>query len=258
MKKAIFERWDSNFADYEWRWLFYLERLTDGSFTLSAEQELIKADEGDEPLEVADIPGLREGADIYESFMTMIASNECGIDLDDIDPVADVVAELDPVVGDQFRRGEELLERRASQAQRSDDARIDALVARHQEAIDELTAGLDHTPEQVGGKSLFSPRDRVRRFLECHLRREEKLPSPEQAIDLVLGAGRLADALSPEAPESWIKVPYRRVSVPRGTGGICPFCGNEFRGRPVSPRWNLHCQCGATLDYLGMAWLSDQ
>lgn len=244
-------------AGYDWKWTVTLERLEDSSYTLSAEQTILDPEDKDEPLEVEPKSGLRRGADIYDAFLCI--TDEIGEEnaADFIDDVADEIKSIDPVVADQFLRGEKLLERRNQRQIRNERARTDDRLKRSQGLVDQYLAGLSDVVDHVGTRTIPSQRDRVRTYLESKLERNEQLPDKEFAIDLVLGSWRSAGPTEDDAPDGWIKVPYRRVSVPGGTGGICPFCGFEMRARPLTARWKVQCRCGATLDYLGTAWLKN-
>jgi hypothetical protein len=135
MKKVIFEFWDSNMAQQEWRWVFSLERCADGTFTLSGEQMLVGSEESDEPLQIAPASGLRLGADIYDRFQMMLAAVGENILQEDIDAIADEIAELDPKVADYFRRAEDLLLHRAQRSRRRERAEKEAIQMRFADAI---------------------------------------------------------------------------------------------------------------------------
>ena len=96
MKKVIFETWDSNMARQEWRWVFFLEKCQNGTFSVSCLQELIEPEEYDEPFVVRPVGGLRRGADIYNCFQAILSETGGSILAEDVDAIADVVAELDP------------------------------------------------------------------------------------------------------------------------------------------------------------------
>jgi hypothetical protein len=255
MKKMIFKTWDSNMARQEWRWVFSLKRCADGTFTLSGEQIPVEPEESDEPFLIAPVSSLQRGTDIYEEFQVMLSEAGGDIHDEDLDAIADEIAELDPKVADHFRRAEDLLLHRAQRSRRRERAEKDAIQMRFADAIADRCAGLDDTPGQVGGRSISSPKDRAWRYLESHLERIGQLPNDTRASDPVPTSGRNARSL--DAVEGWIKLNYQRTSHSNGVGGICPYCGSKFYMVPGYCRWKKHCQCGAWLDYLGVAWLQD-
>ncbi|WP_170611195.1 bZIP transcription factor [Ruegeria arenilitoris] len=255
MKKVIFEYVDGNMAGYEWRWEVSLERLDSGSFTLSAEQTLIEADDFDEPLEVNPVSGLVLGEDIFEAFQGLV-SEICGDGVDfDLEDVAKNVAALDSATGRRFLHGEELLEQRAFRERKTEQIETEARLSRFKSKIEELTSGLSDEAEKLGTTEIRSPKERVQTYLKSRLMRFEELPSKETAFTEVLAWD---ENVSPSIQDGWTILKYRQTSDIHGTGGICPYCGFEVRAKPLASRWNANCQCGANLDYLGQAHLKNE
>ncbi len=251
MKTVIFEYVDSNMAGDQWRWEVSLERLDSGSFTLSAEQTLIGAVDFDEPLEVSPVSGLVSGEDIYDAFQWLV-SEICGDGVDfDLEAVAKKVAAFDAATGRRFLQGEKLLEHRASRERQNAEIEAEEKLSSFKSEIEALTAGMDDEAVEMGVAAILSPKKRAETYLECCLERFGELPTKEALNSAVLDLDASVDTSS---KDGWVIVKYRRTSDVHGQGGICPYCGFEVRIKPLVPRWNAKCRCGASLDYLGKAY----
>ncbi len=251
LKKVIFEYVDSNMAGNKWRWEVSLERLGSGSFTLSAEQTFLEADDFDEPFEVSPVSGLVSGEDIYDAFQWLV-SEICSDGLEiDLEAVAKIVAAFDTATGRRFLQGEDLLEQRTSCEQQRAQIKTEDRKTRFKSEIEELTADMDDEAVEMGAASILSRKKRAQNYLECRLERFGELPTKEALHSAVLDLNASVDTSS---KHGWVIVKYRRTSDVHGQGGICPFCGFEVRIKPLVQRWNTKCRCGASLDFLGKAY----
>lgn len=168
---------DRNIAGQEWRWTFDLERMPNGTLSLSAQHEFIDGDEDDEPLDIEPRIGIPDGADIYEAFGDMLG--EAGIDIEMVGlaPIAERIAKIDHKVATDFRNGAQILEMRfEAEANRQDHLRAVKLMP-HVPAIEAYCSGLsDERTRGGGGISRPSVRTRVRAYMEEYAVEHGRLP----------------------------------------------------------------------------------
>jgi hypothetical protein len=187
---TILEIEDSNMAGSVWRWTFTLAG-TKGNYSLSAKQENIESDPDDDelpPWEIESVVGLKRGADIHEAMSSIM--DEIGYEIDsfDLQEIGEKIGEVDRVAGDQFFRGEKLLERREVYREgKSTEARARQL-APYQAKIDAYCESLSDKPLRFpGGGSYGTKSGWIRRFIEGYVLEFDCLPHGEHLINVKSG-----------------------------------------------------------------------
>jgi predicted DNA-binding protein YlxM (UPF0122 family) len=175
---------DSNMSGYVWRWSFYLETEGSGGYKLSCEQLIIEGDEDDEEgLFLASVSGLKRGADIYGALESLVS--EAGYCLEDFDltEVAGNIEEFNATLADQFKRGEELLERRERAARKRAEIERTKKLDIFKKTIDEYVLRFSDTPLRYpGGGSYGTQRIWARHFIEQYILDNGQLPTGEHKI----------------------------------------------------------------------------
>ena len=187
MAITLLEIEDSNMAGSVWRWTFTLAG-TKGNYGVSVKQENIESDPDDDelpPWEIESVVGLRSGADIHEAMSSIM--DEIGYEIDnfDIQEIGDRIGEVDPIAGDQFVQGVQLLEQRwVYHASKSTQAR-ERKLAPYQSKIDAYCESLDDKPLKFpGGGSYGTKSGWIRRFIEGYVLEFDGLPHGEHVINV--------------------------------------------------------------------------
>lgn len=103
-KSIIYSFGNRNMAGHEWLWTFTLQHVPDGTFTLTAEQKVMRRDRGDEPFDIDPVTHVSSGAEVYEQLCEMLSDpfvddDPTGLEGEEI---AAAIATIDPTLAEEF------------------------------------------------------------------------------------------------------------------------------------------------------------
>ena len=173
-KHLILSFSDSNMAGYNWRWEFYVQRHAK-AWRLSARQVVCE----DMPMVVEPRSGLTDGAEIFDALRYMLQETGYDLDPDRVPDIAAAIEKMDPVLADEFRRGEEIIEEReAVEEERVAKERV-AKLAPYRERIDRYVERFSDDPR----KGWASARTCARVFIENYVVEHGRVPAGRHVIE---------------------------------------------------------------------------
>lgn len=184
MKKMILSFSNSgDWAGYEWRWEFYLERNWGGAYILSSQQIITEY----ETSKVDPKRGFLDGVNVYDALRMMVSNAGYHLYNDQLAGIAEKLALFSPGMADEFRKGPELLRQRQEDEEderRKAESEREGKLRAYRDIIDKYVERFSDDPVRAPGWSrpIGTRRIWLTRFIENYVVEHGRLPTGEHYI----------------------------------------------------------------------------